>query len=88
MRHVILPWQTLDALQSGRTGSIIMSEKYTRGQVCDLTGHDRTVRVNYLCSHAGHAFTSIEEIMSCQYVVMLGSPELCKLANMKEVLPP
>lgn len=62
-----------------------MTEKYTRGQVCDLTGKDRTVVVHYICSHAGNTFLSIEELLSCQYVAILGSPELCKLGDIKEV---
>eukprot|EP00892_Ulva_mutabilis_P002122 jgi/Ulvmu1/11910/UM081_0069.1 len=76
--------QQLEISTAGPSGGVIMSEKYTRGQVCDLTGHDRTVSLHYMCSHAGLTFTSIEEMMSCQYVAMLGMPDLCELAHAKE----
>lgn len=75
-------------MQEPPPAGVSVSERYTRGQVCDLTGHDRTVSVHYICSHSGNVFHSIEELLSCQYMAVVGTPELCKLGNIKEVSRP
>lgn len=80
-------WSNRQCLQKRGADVVMVSESYTRGQVCDLTGHDRTVLVHYTCEHAGLAFMSIQELTSCQYVALLGTPEVCSLTGAKEVPP-
>lgn len=53
---------------------------YTRGQVCDLTGTERSVDVRFLCSRDPIHIRAIEEIVSCKYVIVVGTPAMCSEA--------
>ena len=65
----------------GRQGASLHAvQVYTRGQVCDLTGMERRVDVRFLCSDDPIHIRAIEEIVSCQYVIVIGTPAMCSEA--------
>jgi hypothetical protein len=45
--------------------------------MCDLTGKERRVDVRFLCSDDPIHIKAIEEIVSCQYVIVVGTPAMC-----------
>lgn len=52
---------------------------YTDGTVCDLTGRPRTSHVLFVCYEEGrHDIYSIKETYSCEYEIVVLSPNLCQ----------
>lgn len=51
---------------------------YTNGTVCDLTDIPRYTEVRFVCSEPTVLISSIKEISSCNYVLTVQSPMLCK----------
>jgi len=55
------------------------SETYTDGTPCDLTGVPRRAEVRYFCTESGSSsIVDVKEPSSCQYLVTVGTPLLCK----------
>ncbi|XP_049763771.1 endoplasmic reticulum lectin 1 isoform X1 [Schistocerca cancellata] len=51
----------------------------TDGTICDLNQKPRMTRVLYVCfAHPKHEITSLKEISTCEYEVIVLSPLLCK----------
>eukprot|EP01119_Soliformovum_irregulare_P005358 TRINITY_DN17126_c0_g1_i1.p1 TRINITY_DN17126_c0_g1~~TRINITY_DN17126_c0_g1_i1.p1 ORF type:complete len:312 (+),score=92.89 TRINITY_DN17126_c0_g1_i1:61-996(+) len=76
----------------GKVGTIhdgYYAEEYVQGTVCDITGKPRTTQVRYICS-ADRMSTSLSEIIepsSCNYVLTVGIPQLCKHSAFRPVDP-
>ncbi|KAK9814659.1 hypothetical protein WJX72_009344 [[Myrmecia] bisecta] len=69
--------QVLDA--SGVTEVKYVSNMYTNGEPCDITGQHRETEVRYLCSEDGQdQIASIKEPATCHYLLTLHTPRLCK----------
>jgi hypothetical protein len=50
---------------------------YNRGQMCDPTGTERRADVRFVCSDDPTHIKTIEEIVSCQYVIVIATPAIC-----------
>jgi len=73
---------------SGVPSSDFYSEEYESGSICDLTGKHRTCEVRFYCSSQGDVsvFTSIKEPSSCNYIIRIDTPLLCKHPKYKSKL--
>ncbi|XP_022251651.1 endoplasmic reticulum lectin 1-like isoform X2 [Limulus polyphemus] len=50
----------------------------TGGSICDLNGEHRMSRIRYVCNEDGkHEILSLKETSTCQYEVVVLSPNLC-----------
>ncbi|XP_047337988.1 protein OS-9 homolog isoform X1 [Impatiens glandulifera] len=54
------------------------AHQYTNGTICDLTKQPRETEVRFVCSEPRSMFTSITELSTCKYAIMIQSPVLCK----------
>jgi hypothetical protein len=65
---------------SGVPGPDYYSIEYEAGSTCDLTGKPRTCEIRIYCQQNSDVsmFTSIKEPSSCNYVVRIDTPHLCK----------
>lgn len=72
------PRQVDSADVSGATPYV--AHRYAGGDVCELTGQERSVEVRFTCGHgaADTLLTSVREPASCTYVVTIATPRLCK----------
>jgi hypothetical protein len=62
----------------GEPGSTLHAvQVYTKGELCSLTGTERLVHVRFFCSEDPTHIRAIEEIVSCQYVIVVGTPAMC-----------
>eukprot|EP00027_Filamoeba_sp_ATCC50430_P007998 CAMPEP_0168548054 /NCGR_PEP_ID=MMETSP0413-20121227/4360_1 /TAXON_ID=136452 /ORGANISM="Filamoeba nolandi, Strain NC-AS-23-1" /LENGTH=277 /DNA_ID=CAMNT_0008578339 /DNA_START=156 /DNA_END=989 /DNA_ORIENTATION=+ len=61
------------------------SEKYTGGTTCDLTGDKRQTEVRYYCANdkTTSSIIDIKEPFSCNYIMMISTPLLCKHPSYK-----
>jgi protein OS-9 len=55
-------------------------QRLDKGTVCDLTGRERTIEVQYHChpSAAGDRIGWIKEVTTCTYLMVVQTPRLCK----------
>ncbi|KHN94238.1 Glucosidase II beta subunit-like protein [Metarhizium album ARSEF 1941] len=55
-------------------------QKLEGGTVCDLTGRDRRIEVQYQCVPGikSDKIGWIKEVVTCSYVMMINTPRLCK----------
>lgn len=51
---------------------------YSNGTLCDLTNQPRETEIRFVCSEPSVVLSSIKEISTCKYVVMVQCPMLCK----------
>jgi len=67
-------------LTSGAPGPDYYSEEYESGSDCDLTEKGRTCEVRFYCdpNTDGSILSSVKEPSSCNYVVRIDTPLLCK----------
>jgi len=67
-------------LTSGAPGPEYYSEEYEAGSVCDLTGKERTCEIRFYCDPNADVsvFSSFKEPSSCNYVIRIDTPLLCK----------
>jgi len=61
--------------------SLVYTEVYDGGSHCDITGKPRRTTVNFICNTAEPQTTisKIEESSTCQYVISVTTPHLCKI---------
>ncbi len=56
----------------------------TDGTFCDLNGNNRMTRVLYVCYPLGkHEIYSLEETSTCEYEIVVLSPNLCEHPDYK-----
>jgi hypothetical protein len=57
-----------------------LQEEYANGDLCDLTGDARRAAVRYVCQEESSTVSiiSITEVVTCSYIVVVSSPQLCK----------
>lgn len=62
-------------------------QKLEQGTICDLTGRDRTIEVQYHCAPGlkESRISLIKEVTICHYLMVVNTPELC---NDVAFLPP
>jgi hypothetical protein len=55
------------------------SQMVRKGTVCDLTGEERTVEIQYFCSPRVSSDTvmMVKEVKTCHYRVVINTPRLC-----------
>ncbi|KAJ2403342.1 Protein OS-9, partial [Coemansia sp. RSA 2559] len=71
-----------DASRTTQLGTIGRSRFLTQvwggGTLCDITRQPRQVEVQFHCDVNGHErIALVEEVVSCQYVVVVNTPRLC-----------
>ena len=61
------------------------SQFYKNGTECDLTGHFRMSEVRFECDpSAGHdVIVSIEEPLSCEYVLTVATSRICEVEQLR-----
>lgn len=61
-------------------GSRYLSQLVHNGSMCDLTGRDRSVFVQYKCNpaHKVPVIATVEELKTCQYRLVIAGAELCE----------
>lgn len=64
-------------VQGSEEGPKYAVQIYSKGQMCDLTGKERQVDARFVCSEDPIHIRAIEEIVSCQYVIVIGTPVIC-----------
>jgi protein OS-9 len=64
-------------MQGKNASSAHVQHMYMDGQECELTGKPRQVDVRFFCAPDGGQIMGIEELVSCQYIVVVGVPVLC-----------
>uniref|UniRef100_A0A6B2L9W3 MRH domain-containing protein n=1 Tax=Arcella intermedia TaxID=1963864 RepID=A0A6B2L9W3_9EUKA len=64
----------------GVAGEDFYYEKFSKGTVCDLTAQPRTCEIRYYCSPEAEvsSLSSIKEPSSCNYIIRIDTPLLCK----------
>jgi len=68
-----------DGSEEGTQHPEYYSEIYSEGSTCDITGSKRTTEMRFYCSsEANTIITDIKEPFSCQYIVSISTPYLCK----------
>ncbi|XP_068637708.1 protein OS-9 homolog isoform X1 [Aristolochia californica] len=50
----------------------------TNGTVCDLTSEPRETEVRFICAESRVLISSVKEIATCKYAIMIHCPMLCK----------
>lgn len=82
--------QDEDAIQVDTTdvsgGMRYVSQLYSGGDTCELTGEPRQAEVRFTCGvdGAGTRLASIQEPSSCRYIITISTPRLCKHAAFQE----
>ncbi|KAG9450222.1 hypothetical protein H6P81_010187 [Aristolochia fimbriata] len=51
---------------------------FTNGTVCDLTSEPRETEVRFICAESRVLISSVKEIATCKYAIMIHCPMLCK----------
>ncbi|QPG74798.1 hypothetical protein FOA43_002134 [Brettanomyces nanus] len=66
-------------------GSRYLSQLVYNGSVCDLTGKERSVFVQYRCApeYSVPVITDVDELKTCQYRMVISSAELCQYPVLK-----
>ncbi|ODV85817.1 hypothetical protein CANARDRAFT_175586 [[Candida] arabinofermentans NRRL YB-2248] len=61
-------------------GSNYLTQATYHGEVCDLTGKERTTLLKYVCdkNYAIPALTNVIETQTCQYEITVSSAKLCE----------
>lgn len=59
-----------------------VSEYYRGGSMCDLTQQPRQTEVRYVCFPSATVLSHVREVLSCEYVIVVGTPLLCRIAAM------
>ncbi|SPO05287.1 related to Protein OS-9 homolog [Cephalotrichum gorgonifer] len=56
-------------------------QRLAGGTICDLTGRERTIEVQYHCAPgaAADAIALIKEVTTCAYLMVINTPRLCDL---------
>ncbi|BDA50418.1 probable protein OS-9 at N-terminal half [Coccomyxa sp. Obi] len=63
---------------AGGISSKYVSQMYTGGEPCDITGKPRQTEVRFMCSEgAKDAITSLREVATCQYRLTFSSGRIC-----------
>eukprot|EP01120_Amphizonella_sp_Union-15-10_P015557 TRINITY_DN8035_c0_g1_i2.p1 TRINITY_DN8035_c0_g1~~TRINITY_DN8035_c0_g1_i2.p1 ORF type:complete len:443 (-),score=55.10 TRINITY_DN8035_c0_g1_i2:96-1361(-) len=62
-----------------------VSVAYTHGTVCDITQQPRTTEIRFQCSGSATslAIVDITEVSTCQYVIYIEVPQLCRHPKFK-----
>ncbi|KAI3438201.1 hypothetical protein D9Q98_000638 [Chlorella vulgaris] len=56
-----------------------VSQQYTEGEACELTGQPRQAEVRFTCGTGEDTLlTSVKELASCHYLATVTTPRLCK----------
>lgn len=66
-------------VQSSDAGTKYLSQRLGGGTICDLTGFERNIEIQYYCNHKvpNDMIAWIKEVKTCSYEVLVYSPRLC-----------
>ena len=60
-----------------------LSQVYSGGTECDLTGQLRETEVRFICDGINQGLVSIDETSTCRYKAIVKLPAICKIAGFK-----
>lgn len=75
----VLKYEVKDSLKFGRR---VISQIFSQGTECDVTGKRRETEVIYKCQENSFLeVASVEESVSCGYIVVVSVPKLCSFTG-------
>ncbi|KAF9936780.1 Protein OS-9 [Mortierella alpina] len=63
-------------------------QQWGQGKICDLTGVPRTVEVRFQCANVDDRIQHVSEPSTCNYVMLIYSPSLCKEVAFENIPAP